>query len=636
MRQSIRSFTGTLGLVWILASGCSNDQAHSATPKVEPGVSAAITLNFHLLVDQFGYLPDESKVSVIRDPVAGYDKDDRFSPGKTYQVRRVGDGSVVFSGAPQAWRHGATEASSGDRGWWFDFSPVKESGRYFVFDVEKNVRSPVFEIGPDVYKPILKAALRMFYYQRSGLPKLQPQAEACWTDAAAYLGPNQDAEAHDVTDRDNREKVRDLSGGWFDAGDTNKYVTFAVQPVHQLLTAYEANKAAFTDDFNIPESGNGIPDVIDEVKWETDWLKKMQYPDGSVALKVGEVVYANASPPSSDHSPRFYVPSCTSATIASAGMLAHAAVVFREFPALASEAGALERRAGMAWRNYQSTPAKQSKCDTGVVHAGNADLSVADQDALAVEAAVYLYALTADQSYGDYVKAHFKETKPYHDVGWTRYQPDQGEALLYYTRLKDAAPSLKSSILADKMADASAGNQIYGFNPDDDLYRAYLPDAQYHWGSNNPHANYGNTNLDVIAYGPAGKAGSSRTRALEILHYFHGVNPLAMVNLSNMYNYGASRSVNEIFHVWFAHDSKWSDAKASQCGPAPGFVPGGPNANAAQNGVPASLSPPSGQPPQKSYKDWNIGPPDSSWAITEPAIYYQSAYIRLLSAFAAQ
>jgi endoglucanase len=186
------------------------------------------------------------------------------------------------------------------------------------------------------------------------------------------------------------------------------------------------------------------------------------------------------------------------------------------------------------------------------------------------------------------------------------------------------------------MADASAGNQIYGFNPDDDLYRAYLPDAQYHWGSNNPHANYGNTNLDVIAYGPAGKAGSSRTRALEILHYFHGVNPLAMVNLSNMYNYGASRSVNEIFHVWFAHDSKWSDAKASQCGPAPGFVPGGPNANAAQNGVPASLSPPSGQPPQKSYKDWNIGPPDSSWAITEPAIYYQSAYIRLLSAFAAQ
>jgi hypothetical protein len=49
--------------------------------------------------------------------------------------------------------------------------------------------------------------------------------------------------------------------------------------------------------------------------------------------------------------------------------------------------------------------------------------------------------------------------------------------------------------------------------------------------------------------------------------------------------------------------------------------------------VPARLSPPAGQPPQKSYKDWNGGWPDSSWAVTEPGIYYQSAYIRLLSAF---
>jgi hypothetical protein len=49
--------------------------------------------------------------------------------------------------------------------------------------------------------------------------------------------------------------------------------------------------------------------------------------------------------------------------------------------------------------------------------------------------------------------------------------------------------------------------------------------------------------------------------------------------------------------------------------------------------VPASLSPPTGQPPQKSYKDWNGVTPDSSWAVTEPGIYYQSAYVRLLSAF---
>src|SRR5208282_3751653 len=107
-------------------------------------------------------------------------------------------------------------------------------------------------------------------------------------------------------------------GGWFDAGDTDKYVTFAAQPVHQLLTAYERHPAVFGDDTGVPESGNGVPDVVDEVKWEIDWLKKMQFDDGSVALKLGETVAVPASPPSSDSQPRFYVPACTSATIAAA------------------------------------------------------------------------------------------------------------------------------------------------------------------------------------------------------------------------------------------------------------------------------------------------------------------------------
>ena len=66
-------------------------------------------------------------------------------------------------------------------------------------------------------------------------------------------------------------------------------VTFASPAVHQLLQAYQANPDAFTDDFNIPESGNGVPDVRDEVRLELDWLQRMQYQDGSVALKVGEL-----------------------------------------------------------------------------------------------------------------------------------------------------------------------------------------------------------------------------------------------------------------------------------------------------------------------------------------------------------
>ncbi len=623
-----------LAPLWVLAACGAGTVDPPARGPVLPGMIAQIPFDQHLLVDQFGYRPGDPKVAVIRDPQIGYDSSARFTPGTTYQVRNVSDGHVLLTGAPTPWLKGVTQASSGDRGWLFDFSAVTTPGTYFVYDAERKVRSASFRVDRQVYKNILKAALRMFFYQRSGTAKQRPYAAACWVDDPAYIGPGQDLDAHDITDPKNPAKVRNVNGGWFDAGDTNKYVTFAPQPVHQLLTAFQENPGAFTDDFGIPESGNGIPDVLDEVKWETDWLKKMQYPDGSVALKVGEIVYVPAAPPSSDHSPRYYIPACTSASIATAGMFAHAAYVFGKVAALASEATELRIRAVAAWNNYQKTTPKQTHCDSGVVHSGNADWGEEDQQNAAVVAAIYLYAITDSDAYDGYVKLNYKGMRPYHDSGWSRYQPEQGEALLFYTTLPHADPQLRASILADKQGDMKGDSHIYGLRAEDDLYGAFLQDAQYHWGSNNPRAQYGNSNMDAVTYHLDADADASyRARALGTLHYFHGVNPLAMVYLSNMYGYGAERSANEIYHTWFWHGTRWSDALSSACGPAPGYVPGGPNVGAVQSGVPASLQPPAGQPPQKSYKDWNVGWPEASWAITEPAIYFQSGYVKLLSKF---
>jgi hypothetical protein len=602
-----------------------------------------VTLSAHLLVDQFGYRSSDPKVAVIRNPHVGFDSADTFSPGATYQLRKADDGTVVFSGAISPWNGGAVQASSGDNGWWFDFSSVSASGTYFVYDVDKQVRSATFPVASQPYTNVLKAAMRMYFYQRAGNSsgggaKQPPYADPCWADTPAYIGPNQDTQAHDATDQGNASKVHDLSGGWFDAGDTNKYVTFATIPVHQLLSAYQENPAAFTDDFNIPESGNGIPDLIDEVKYETDWIKKMQYSaDGSVALKVGALGYPYADPPSSDTSPRFYVPGCTSATIAAAGMMAHAAYVYGAIPSLASEAADLKARAIKAWNNYQGSAPKQEQCDTGIVKAGDADRTAADQESEAVAAAVWLFAATKDQAYSTYLKGNYKSSTPYKDTGWARYQPQQGKALLFYTTLPQADSTLKAGILADKLSDVNAGSQIYGFTPSDDLYRNYLHDDQYSWGSNQTRGNYGNTNVDAANFG-IGVSSSTPfiTRALETLHYFHGVNPFAKVYMTNMSSYGATSSLNALYHTWFWPGSKWADVKTSQCGPAPGYIPGGPNAQAVQNGVPASIAPPAGQPPQKSYRDWNGTTTDTqaSYAVNEPGIYYQSAYVELLAQFA--
>jgi hypothetical protein len=624
-----------LVLLFTLTADSRNSSAAAASRTAPSGMSASIPFDPHILVDQFGYRPGDPKVAVIRNPQVGYDRGDQIMPGPRYDVRRTGDGSVIFSAAPKSWKGGDLDASSGDTGWWFDFSVVDKPGTYFIYDAARNARSAPFRIDPFVYRDVLKAAVRTYFYQRSGYAKQQPYAEKCWTDTPAYLGPNQDMEARDITDRDNKKKARNLSGGWFDAGDTSKYVTFAAPAVHQLLTAYQTNPAVFTDDFNIPESGNGIPDLLDEVKFELYWLGRMQFSDGSVALKVGDIVDTKGGAPSADESPRYYVPACTSATIAATGMFAHGAYVYGKIGALAADAERLRARAVAAWKNYQASPAKQTACDSGVVKSAKADWNEADQNAAAVVAAVYLFALTGDEKYGDYVKAHYRETRPYHDIGWSRYNADQGEALLFYSSLPNADAALKQNLIADKLKDVRDGNQIYGFKPDDDLYRAFMHDPQYHWGSNAPRANYGNANLDALIFGLMPDQSSSyQTRALEILHYFHGVNPFTMVYLSNMYSYGATRSANEIYHAWFWHGSRWGNALTSECGPAPGFVPGGPNANAAKDGVPLNLAPPTGQPPQKSYRDWNAAWPDSSWAVTEPAIYYQASYIRLLSYFA--
>ncbi|NJK85854.1 MAG: hypothetical protein HC906_07680 [Bacteroidales bacterium] len=89
------------------------------------------------MVDQFGYRPFDTKIAVIIDPQLGFNASDEFIPGTTYEVRNWETDEVVFSGKPQPYKNMATDAVSGDRGWWFDFTPVLKEGDYYIFDVEK-------------------------------------------------------------------------------------------------------------------------------------------------------------------------------------------------------------------------------------------------------------------------------------------------------------------------------------------------------------------------------------------------------------------------------------------------------------------------------------------------------------------
>ena len=587
----------------------------------------------YIMVDQFGYRPDDPKVAVLVDPQRGFNADDAYVPGEQLELRRAGDERVVFRAAPTPWREGDEQSTSGDRGWWLDFSEVTEPGSYTLYDPKNEVRSYPFDIAGDVYHEPFEAALRMFYYNRANLAKVEPYADPRWSDGSSFMGPGQDTEARFVEDKANVYTARDLSGGWFDAGDYNKYVTFAHEPVHMLLNAYEQTPQVFTDDFNLPESGNGVPDLIDEVKWELDWLKKMQAVDGGVLIKVGNIDFDAVSPPSEDPRPRFYGPLCSSSTIAAASMFAHGALVFRGVAPLADYAADLERRAARAWAWYENNP-KREDCDTQEIKAGDADRSLVEQDAIQAVAAVYLFALTGEPRYEDALMDTYLSTRPFADAAprWSMYNPSEGDALLYYTTLKGADRALQQRIREAKVGGAyGASRAIYRFKEVQDLYRAYLPEGSYHWGSNFVRAALGSTNLDMLHYSFDIQAHPLyEAKALGVLHYLHGVNPLNLVYLTNMAEFGAERSASQMWHDWFADGTVWDDALTSERGPAPGYMTGGPNA--AYSG---QATPPAGEPAQKAYRDWNSGS-GQPWEITEPAIYYQAAYIRLLANFLAR
>ena len=598
-----------------------------------PTSASGQTPNPFIHIDQFGYTPEALKQAVLSNPITGFNSNLSYSPPGAEEIylKEVETDQTVGSFLIDAWQNGDTHPASGDQGWWVDLSIHETPGRFYLDDGQGH-RSAEFTVSTDPYQEVMQAAGRAFYYNRCGFEKKPPHADPRWSDDLDF---QQEAQCRDVSDPLNQALWKDLRGGWYDAGDYNKYVTFAHRAVHDLLWAWEENPQAFSDEWNIPESNNSFPDILDELKWELDWLLKMVGPDGSVHIKMGSQNYSEnvLAPPSANTDPRFYGPVCSSATLAAAAMFAHAARVFGGVPAYATFAQQLQAQAEACWNQVQPqlmNNTLDTDCDDGSIVAGDADRSVPEQWALAFETAVHLFRATGDADHAQFIADHYQDMTPLVNDLWYTYDLPVIDALLDYAALTDADPLVAADIRASFTTDATNNWLFYYGGVEDDLYRAYMPAWSYHWGSNIPKAGYGLLNLLLVSNAilPANDD-LYREYALAALNGFHGVNPLTLVYLSNMGALGAERSCDQIYHTWFADGTDWDDAQSSLHGPPPGYVPGGPNAAFSVT----SLSPPAGQPEQKSYLDFNDGWPNNSWEVSEPAIYSQAAYVRLLAHF---
>lgn len=288
-------------------------------------------------VNQIGYLPGVQKRATV---VTG-------STSPLDWSLKDKNGSIITSGKTVP-RSGIDKAS-GDAVHYLDFSTAKTPGTGYTIVVTENgteYKSHPFDIDESVYKKMRKDALAYFYHNRSGIQIEMPYCGR--SDLARAAGHIPDvASTWPNTDQENYQL--DVTGGWYDAGDHGKYVVNGGISVWTMLMQYE--RAAllgiagqYNDgSMNIPENSNKIPDLLDEARWEMEFMLKMQVPEGKKMAGMAhhkmhdEKWTALATAPIDDDQPRYLRPVSTAATLNLAATAAQAARIWKKFDSRFSE-----------------------------------------------------------------------------------------------------------------------------------------------------------------------------------------------------------------------------------------------------------------------------------------------------------
>jgi endoglucanase len=268
-----------------------------------------------LRLNTVGYLPDHDKKASIAGVAGG---DARFT------VLDAANGREAFAGALSP---PFVNADTGEELRTADFSGLRHPGRY-VLDVPGVGRSAPFRVAKDVYNGAFYTVTRGMYLWRCGCAVSGKHGgdtfahRACHTDDG-YLDAVGSGHAK-----------RDGTGGWHDAGDYNKYVVNAGVTVGVMFQAWERFGDRLTGfRLDLPESGKGTPDFLSELRWELEWLLKMQAADGSVYHKLTTRNFGGFIPPEEETADRLFTPWSSAATADFVAMAMQAARAFRPFDA---------------------------------------------------------------------------------------------------------------------------------------------------------------------------------------------------------------------------------------------------------------------------------------------------------------
>lgn len=264
----------------------------------------------HFRINQLGYYPGAVKEFVV----TGLD-------ASSFQVLDA-EGKIFFTG--KLVDRGTWEVS-GEQVLTGDFTEFRTPGTFSIL-VGKDLASPSFEIRQDVHRAALDASIKSFYFQRASMP-VEEQYGGIYARAAGH--PDLQCPFHPSTGK--KAGNLDSPGGWYDAGDYGKYVVNASISAGQMLNLLELYPEAVGDgQLNIPESGNGIGDLMDEIRYELDWILTMQDADGGVFHKLTAQNFSGFIMPEAYDLERLIIGKGTAASLNFAAVMAQASRVYGE------------------------------------------------------------------------------------------------------------------------------------------------------------------------------------------------------------------------------------------------------------------------------------------------------------------
>ncbi|MBR6829743.1 MAG: glycoside hydrolase family 9 protein, partial [Paludibacteraceae bacterium] len=303
---SNRLFLAGLAVITVLQVACNRSNSESGP----------------IRMNQVGFAPDQEKTATI-------DVDSlNAAPCTLYIVNCTSHDTV--------WQGTASETMvnpvSGKFRQIVDFSELTEIGEYQIILInQKTPNTQYFSIANHPYRELTRKALRAFYYQRASMDIVEPYAEG-YARKAGHPDDHVLVHASAATDERPEGTVISSPGGWYDAGDYNKYIVNSGFTMGVWLMSYELNKAYFDAlQLNIPESGSAMPDMLEEAMYNIRWMLTMQDTDGGVYHKLTEPNFEKFIRPDQCKKPRYVVMKTTAAALDFAATMALAARVYAPY-----------------------------------------------------------------------------------------------------------------------------------------------------------------------------------------------------------------------------------------------------------------------------------------------------------------